>query len=237
LNQAIAELLERLNNRPFRKREGTRASLLESVDRPALRPLPVERFEFGSWQKARVNIDYHVEIDHHYYSVPYTLTGQRVEARCTGTTVEIFQNGVRVASHARGKVHYQATTIEQHRPKSHQRYLEWTPSRILQWAQTIGPETANLFQEILATRRHPEQGYRSCLGIIRLSKKYSRERVEAAARRACRQGACSFKSIESILERQLDRVPIEESSNGEPVQHDNIRGAAYFDPSKPPTLQ
>ena len=236
LNQAITELLERLNNRPFRKREGTRASLLERVDRPALRPLPVERFEFGSWQKARVNIDYHVEIDHHYYSVPYTLTGQCVEARSTGTTVEIFQNGVRVASHARGKARYQATTIEQHRPKSHQRYLEWTPSRIVEWAQTIGPETANLFQEILATRRHPEQGYRSCLGIIRLSKTYSRERVEAAARRACKQGACSFKSIKSILERQLDRVPIEESSNGEPVQHDNIRGAAYFGPSKP-TLQ
>jgi transposase len=237
LNQAIAELLERLNNRPFRKREGTRASLLESVDRPALRPLPVERFEFGSWKTARVNIDYHVEIDHHYYSVPYALTGQRVEVRSTGTTVEIFQNGLRVVSHARSEAPYQATTVEQHRPKSHQRYLEWTPSRILEWAQTIGPATAKLFQEILATRRHPEQGYRSCLGIVRLGKKYSRERVEAAARRAGMQGACSYKSIKSILERQLDRVPIEESSSGAAITHDNIRGAAYFDPSKPPTIQ
>ena len=139
------------------------------------------------------------------------------------------------AAHARGETHYQATTIEEHRPKSHQRYLEWTPSRILQWAQTIGPATAKLFEEILTTRRHPEQGYRSCLGIVRLGKKYSCERMEAAARRACAQGACSYKSIKSILERQLDRVPIEEPSSGVPVTHDNIRGATYFDPSKTPT--
>ena len=237
LNQAIVELLERLNNRPFRKREGTRASLFASVDRPVLRPLPAERFEFGTWKTARVNIDYHVEIDQHYYSVPYTLTGQKVEVRSTRTTVEIFQDGRRVASHARSETPYQATTIGEHRPKSHQRYLEWTPSRILEWAQTIGPTTAKLFEQILTTRRHPEQGYRSCLGIVRLGKKYSRERVEAAARRACAQGACSYKSIKSILERQLDRVPIEEPSSGAPATHGNIRGAAYFDPSKPPILQ
>src|SRR5258708_31147166 len=163
--------------------------------------------------------------------------GEGGEVRSTGTTVEIFQNGLRVVSHARSEAPYQATKVEQHRPKSHQGYLEWTPSRILEWAQTIGPATANLFQEILATRRHPEQGYRSCLGIVRLGKKYSRERVEAAARRAGMQGACSYKSIKSILERQLDRVPVEESASGAAVTHDNIRGAPCFDTRKPPPIQ
>lgn len=238
LNEAIAELLERLNQRRFRKREGSRQSLFETVDRPALLPLPEQRYEFGIWKKATANIDYHVELEHHYYSVPYTLTGQTVEIRATATTVEIFHRGQRVASHVRGYVPYQATTINAHRPKSHQRHLEWTPSRLIEWAQTIGPATGKVIEQIMATRPHPEQGYRSCLGILRLADKYSHARLEAAAQRACLLAVYSYRSIKSMLEKQLDRMPVETlSSPRPPVIHSNIRGADYFKSPKKPTLQ
>ena len=237
LNQAIAALLERLNQRPFRKREGTRASLFAALDRPALQPLPTERYQFGAWQTARVNIDYHIEIQRHYYSVPYQLTGQAVEVRLTEATVEIFHRGLRVASHARSREPYQATTVHQHRPKSHQKHLEWTPSRMLEWARTVGPSTAGLFERILASKPHPEMGYRSCLGILRLAQQYSLARVEAAAQRALHLKACSYQSVKSMLERQLDRLPVEEApAPRPPLEHDNIRGAGYFEaPAEPST--
>ncbi len=236
LNRAIAERLERLNQRPFRKREGTRASLFAALDRPALQPLPIERYQFGAWQTARVNIDYHIEVDRHYYSVPYPLTGQTVEVRLTDATVEIFHRGVRVASHARSQQPYQATTAHQHRPKSHQKHLEWTPSRLIEWARTVGPSTAGLFEQILASKPHPEMGYRSCLGILRLAKQYSMARLEAAAHRALHWRACSYQSVKSMLERQLDRMPPEEApAPRTPLEHDNLRGAGYFDTPEPPT--
>ena len=237
LNQAIAALLERLNQRPFRKREGTRASLFAALDRPALQPLPTERYQFGAWQTARVNIDYHIEIQRHYYSVPYQLTGQAVEVRLTEATVEIFHRGLRVASHARSREPYQATTVHQHRPKSHQKHLEWTPSRMLEWARTVGPSTAGLFERILASKPHPEMGYRSCLGILRLAQQYSLARVEAAAQRALHLKACSYQSVKSMLERQLDRLPVEEApAPRPPLEHDNIPGAVYFEaPAEPST--
>jgi transposase len=230
LNQAIAELLVRLNQRPFRKREGSRQSLFETLDRPVLRPLPANRYEFGDWQTAKVNIDHHVEFDRHYYSVPYQLTGRPVEIHATATTVEILHRGMRVASHPRSSVPYQATTTTEHRPKSHQKHLEWTPSRMIEWARTVGPATAELFQQIIASKPHPEMGYRSCLGILRLGKQYSLQRLEAAARRAVRLRACSYKSIKSILNNKLDRLPPEEpAAASPPLEHPNIRGADYFD--------
>ncbi len=237
LNQAIAELLQRLNQRSFRKREGTRASLFAALDQPALRALPAERYQFGAWQTARVNIDYHIEIERHYYSVPYQLTGQVVEVRRSETTVEIFHRGVRVASHARSRQPHQATTAHEHRPKSHQKHLEWTPSRLVEWALSVGPSTASLFEQILAGKPHPEMGYRSCLGILRLAKQYSMARVEATAQRALQLGACSYQSVKSMLERQLDRLPLEQMpAPRPPVEHDNIRGAGYFDAPEPPTI-
>ena len=203
LNQAIRELLWKLNQRPFRKRPGSRASLFQELDRPALGPLPQERYEFHQWATARVNIDYHVEFERHYYSVPYTLTGQMVEIRSTLTTVEIFHRGERVASHLRSHQPYKATTVNEHRPKSHQQHLAWPPSRLLHWAETVGPATAQLFTEILKSKPHPEMGYRSCLGILRLGTRYSNQRLEAAARRAVSTGACSYRSVKSMLERGL----------------------------------
>ena len=196
-----------------------------------------ERFELQQWATARVNIDYHVEIDRHYYSVPYVLTGQVVEIRSTLTTVEIFHRGERVASHVRSHQPYKATTVNEHRPKSHQQHLAWPPSRLLHWAQSVGPSTAQLFQAILESKPHPEMGYRSCLGILRLGQRYSPERVEAAAARALATGACSYQSVKSMLERGLDRQPLETPAPRPPLAHDNLRGAAYFDPSDTPRVQ
>jgi len=165
LNEAIEPLLERLNQRPFRKRrDACRASLFEQLDPPALRPLPVERYILAQWKKVRPNIDYHVEIERHYYSVPYQLVGEELEARYTAATVEIFYHGVRAASRHRGLAPHLATTLHDHRPKSHQAHLEWTPSRLIHWAETIGPATAQLVQIILESKPHPEMGYRACLG-------------------------------------------------------------------------
>lgn len=238
VNQAIQELLVRLNNRPFRKREGSRCSLFESLDKPVLRALPAERYEYGDWETHRVNIDYHVEFDNHWYSVPYLLTQQEVEVRATATTVEIFHRGVRVSSHGRSQVPHVATTVEDHRPKAHQRHLEWTPSRLVDWAKTIGPATADLFGRIIESKRHPEQGYRSCLGILRLSKQYTSQRVEAAARRAIALHACSYQSIKSILKCNLDNQTIEPTAPPKPpIDHPNIRGSEYFDAGDEPTVQ
>jgi transposase len=230
VNQAIAGLLVWLNQRPFHKREGSRASLFAQLDRPALKPLPATRYQFGEWNIARVNIDYHIQVDRHYYSVPYALVHQQVDVHLTAETVEVLHRGVRVASHARSYEQGKATTLPEHRPKAHQKYLQRTPSRLIEEAQQIGPHTGQLVEAILAAKRHPEMGYRSCLGILRLAKTYPVERMEAAARRALRARAWNFQSMDSILKNQIDRLPLP----GDPpvcsaVEHDNIRGADYFD--------
>jgi len=235
VNEAIAELLTRLNQKPFRKREGSRQSLFETLDQPALRALPAERYEYGEWKTARVNIDYHVEFGNHFYSVPYAFTQQEVEVRATASTVEIFHHGVRVASHLRSSVRYRSTTCHEHRPRSHQKHLEWTPSRLIEWARTIGPATAEVFDRIMAGKRHPEQGYRSCLGILRLGAQYSKERVEAAARRAAALNACTYQSVKSILKHNLDAVaPEPVSAPQPPLDHPNLRGPEYFDTGNSP---
>lgn len=230
VNQAIAELLVRVNQRPFRKREGSRATLFAQLDKPALKPLPATRYQFGEWETAGVNIDYHVEVERHFYSVPYALVHQEVDVHLTGETVEILHRGVRVASHARSYEAGKATTLAEHRPKSHQKCLGRTPSRLIEDAQQTGPCTGQLVEAILAARRHPEQGFRSCLGILRLAKTYPAERMEAAARRCLRARAYNFQSMDSILKNQLDRLPIPgEAPAQTAVEHDNIRGADYFD--------
>lgn len=230
LNQAIAELLVRLNERPFRKREGSRKSLFETIDRPALRPLPVEPYQYGEWKRVRVNIDYHVEFDKHWYSVPHQLVQCEVEVRATAEAVEIFHRGNRVASHARSHVHHRHTTIDAHRPKSHQRHLAWPPSRIVEWSATIGEATAQLVDRILHSNRHPEQGYRSCLGVTRLGGQYPHARVEAAARRALRLNACTYQSLKAILKNNLDgQAPEEPPESRPPVDHPNLRGPGYYE--------
>ena len=229
-NQAIGELLHRINHRPFRKRDGSRASVFEAIDKPALQPLPRERFEISEWARARVNIDYHVAFDGNFYSVPYNLVQEAVEIRSTAATVEVLHQGGRVASHVRSRGRGQAVTNNEHRPKSHQAHLQWPPSRMVQWAEEIGPYTAQLFERILADKPHPEMGYRGCLGIIRLAEKYPQERMEAAAERALLTGACRYRSIASILKNSLDRqpLPVSPTPSSAPPRHGNIRGAEYF---------
>ncbi len=230
LNQAIRELRDRINQRPFRKREGSRASQFAALDKPALNPLPAEPFDLSEWSRTRVNIDYHIVFDTNYYSVPYNLVHDVVEVRSTPTTIEIFRKGQRVASHLRARGHGHTVTIAEHRPRSHQAHLEWTPSRMARWAQSIGPYTARLFERILADKPHPEMGYRSCLGLIRLAGQYSASRMEAAAERALATGACRYQSVKSILKNSLDSVPPGDPppSSPPPPPHDNIRGAEYF---------
>jgi transposase len=241
VNQAISELLVHLNERPFRKREGSRATLFAQLDRPALRPLPATRFQFGEWETARVNIDYHIEVERHYYSVPYALVHQQVDVHVTAETVEVLHRGVRVASHVRSYVPGKATSLTEHMPKAHQKYLGRTPSRLIEDAQQVGPSTGQLVEAILAAKRHPEMGYRSCLGILRLAKSYPAERMEAAARRCLRARAYNFQSMDSILKNQLDRLPLPGDPPVQPaVDHDNIRGADYFDSppeADPPVMQ
>lgn len=230
LNQAIRELLPRINGKPFRKRQGSRTTVFKQLDKPALQPLPAERFDLSQWSRARVNIDYHIAFDTNYYSVPYNLVHEMVEVRSTPTTIEIFHKGQRVGSHLRGRRHGQTVTNPEHRPKSHQAHLEWTPSRMVNWARSIGPSTAQLFERILADKPHPEMGYRSCLGLIRLAKQYSMARMEAAAERALITGVCRYQSVKSILKNSLDRQPLPETtSSPPPPKHGNIRGAEYFE--------
>ena len=229
LNAAIRELLDKLNHRAFRKKDGTRSTVWEALDKPALKPLPMEPFDLSEWSRARVNIDYHVKFDSNLYSVPYNLVHELVEIRSTPTTVEILHKGTRIASHLRSRGRGQAITNEEHRPKSHRAHLEWTPSRMVHWAETIGPHTARLFERIMNDKPHPEMGYRGCLGIIRLAEKYSAQRVEAASERALLTGACRYKSVESILRNSLDQTPPSSPPPASTPPHNNIRGSEYFE--------
>jgi len=229
LNNAIAELLERLNDRPFKKLSGTRRTRFEEIDKPALKPLPAKRYEYADWTKVRVGPDYHVEVDGSYYSVPYELVKTQLEARATATTVEVIHQGKRVASHRRSTRRGQYSTLAEHMPRSHRAYAEWTPERIAGWASKSGPSVVEMVKKVMESRAHPQQGFRSCLGIIRLGKTYGSDRLEAACRRGLAIGAQSYKSIASILKQGLDSKPLDEhASTHEPIDHGNVRGPRYY---------
>jgi transposase len=228
-NAAIAECVAVINDRPFRKMAGSRRSWFEELERPAMRPLPPTRYEFARWRVGlKVNIDYHVESNRHYYSVPYQLVGSRVDVRATASTVEVFCASRRVASHRRDDTPGRHSTDPAHMPESHRRHAEWSPSRIVAWAERTGPATAALAESILASRPHPEQGYRSCLGIIRLGDRYGPERVEAACERALAARALSYRSVESILRHGLDSQPLRATPARTHPGHQNLRGASYY---------
>lgn len=228
LNAALRELLMEYNRRPFQKLEGCREALFLSLERPVLRPLPEQPYEYAEWRKAKVNIDYHVEVERHYYSVPYKLIRQAVEIRLTQTTVEILHRGKRVASHLRCQQPGRHTTVSEHMPKHHREYLDWSPSRLLRWAKQIGPNTAAVIEHILAARAHPAQGYRACLGILRLSRP-DPTRLEAACSRAQSLKAFSYKSIASILKHGLETCPLPQTLPLQiPITHAHIRGAQYY---------
>lgn len=228
LNEAIRGLLTRLNERRFQKLPGSRRTMFESVDRPALLPLPATPYVFEEWSYARVGIDYHIELDGHYYSVPYALVRKKVEVRATRTTVEVLFGGNRVASHPRSYLKGKPSTIKEHMPSSHRRYAEWTPERLERWAATVGPETASHVAAIMEHRTHPEQGFRAALGIMRLLKQYGPDRLEAACRRAARYRLYSYKGVANILKTGADRIDVKNPPASTPIVHDNIRGPGYY---------
>ena len=229
LNRAIWELVADLNARPMRRLGVSRRELFLELDRPALKELPAEPYEYAEWRLRRVGLDYHVDIDGHYYSVPHRLIREQLDARITERTIELFHKGERVAVHLRGGGRGRHTTIAEHMPSSHRRYAEWTIERIRRDAAAIGPSTAALTAFILENRPHPEQGYRACIGILRLARQYGAERLEAACDRGLDIGARSYGSIQSILKHGLDRRPPQPAAQGELLpDHPNIRGSRYY---------
>ncbi len=228
LNASIAKLLVELNERPLKVLGVSRRELFEQVDRPALRALPEHPYELSEWKKVRVAPDYHVEFEGHYYSVPYQLIKKQLDLRATARTVEVLERGKRVAAHRRNPSRGRHTTITEHMPKAHQAYLEWTPPRLIRWAGKTGPSTAELVETIMLSRSHPQQGFRACLGLMRLGETYGAERLEAACRRALAIGGLSYKSVKSILKSGLDSEPLLEPAETAPIEHDNVRGAGYY---------
>jgi transposase len=226
-NQAILELLGALNRRPFKKIPGSREELFLALDKPAARPLNAP-YVYAQWAKARVNIDCHIEVEGHYYSAPYPLVHEQLDVRLTPTTIEAFFKNRRVASHVRSFLKGRFTTLPEHRPPQHQNYLKWTPERIIGWTQKIGPHTALAAQEILKSKEYPEQGFRACLGLIRLADRYSPQRLEAACLRASQIKSHSYKSIKSILKTGLDRQTLMTDPQSLTLNHPHIRGQEYY---------
>ena len=230
LNDAIRTCLDAVNDRPMQVVGVSRRVLFEQLDRPALRPLPSHRYELATWKPCRVNIDYHVEVDHNWYSVPYQLIHEKAEARATHATVEVFFKGRRLASHARRTGRHQYATDPAHMPRSHRAHAEWTPSRLIDWAEHTGPATGRLVAGILERRPHPEQGYRACLGLMRLGRVHGMDRLDAACARAERLRSYRFRTVEHILTNQQDRLPLDEPAPARPaLTHENLRGAAYYE--------
>ena len=228
LNAAIRECVDKLNNRVTRHLGASRSHLFEDLDRPALKALPQAPYEYAAWKECRAGLDYHVEVEKHYYSVPHTLLRQKLWARLTQRTVEIFHRGKRVGAHVRCSSNRRHTTVRDHMPSSHRRYADWTPGRLERKAQEVGRNTATLVEIIMRERRHPEQGFRACIGIIGLARTYGSDRLEAACARALEIGTRSYTSVSSILKNNIDRKRPEGATDGPAIVHANIRGAQYF---------
>jgi transposase len=229
LNAAIRARSDAINDRPMKRVGVSRRTLFEQIDRPALMPLPATRYELAEWKGCRVNIDYHVEVAHNFYSVPYHLVHERVEARFTAATVEVFFKNRPIAAHARltGRGRY-ATQVA-HMPRAHRAHAEWTPSRLIAWAEQTGPATGRLVAGILERRPHPEQGYRACLGLMRLGREYGAGRLDAACQRAEQLRSYRFRTVEHILKHQQDRLPLDEPPARPALTHENLRGATYYE--------
>lgn len=228
LNQAVSELVGRLNSRPFNKLSGTRQELFESIDKPALNPLPQQPYVYANWKTTTAGKDYHVDLNEHYYSVPYQYADRKVEIRYTQRTVEVFCNNRRIASHLREDTPRESTTIKEHMPLSHQKYLQWTPQEISKCAHEIGPSVLGVVNRLVEERQHPAQAFRAAAGILHLAKQYSDGRLEAACRRALKIDGCSYKSIKSILKNGLDQKEIQTAGPIPLIHHQNIRGTNYY---------
>lgn len=227
VDAAITELLSSVNDRPFQKLPGSRASVFAELDAPALMALPRQRYELARFKTVKVHIDYHVELEGHRYSVPHALVGQALEARLTRHGVELLLRGQRVAAHARNERRGGYTTVEAHMPAAHRAHLEWTPQRLIDWGQRIGMACGELITRLLQTYKHPEHGYRSCLGLLNLSRRYGEARLEAACERALALGAFRYRHVRDLLANNRDQVPLAETEWTSPT-HANLRGPGYY---------
>jgi transposase len=229
LNAAIKPLLNQLNERPFQKLPGSRRSMFESLDRPAMRPLPPTPYVYAEWKRVRAAFDYHVDVDRHYYSVPHALVGCELWARFGAATVEVFHRGVRVASHVRSYQRGVHTTLPAHMPQSHRAHAEWTPARLLNWGASIGVNTGAVVEHLLKSKPHPEQGYRTCLGLLSLARQYGQLRLEAASALAIKLRSPTRKSVQSILKTGRDqRQPVDTTEQLDLPEHPNVRGPKYY---------
>ncbi len=236
LNRAIRALLVEYNDRPFQQLEGSRRSVFEKLEKPALKPLPPYPFEYEEWEQRRVNLDYHVRLraDEHNYSVPHRLVGETIDVRLTDKTVECFHKGQRVAGHLRSHQKNGHTTVPEHMPQAHREHAQWTPERIIHWVGKAGPCAAQVAQRILELRPHPQQGFQACRGLIRLGETHGSERLEAACERALAINAASYKTVNDILKQNLDKLPLPKTKTSTPaIAHDNVRGADYYQPQNP----
>ena len=229
MNAAIRELLEKLNGRLMRKLKKSRRDVFEEMDKPHAKALPEKPYEFAEWRKATVNIDYHIAVDQHYYSVPFRYLRDGVDVRLSAAMVEVFQRSERIAAHPRSFEKHRYSTLVEHMPPDHQKYVEWNPARITAWAAKTGPSTVRFVEALIKSKTIPEQAYRACLGVFRLAKSYPVLRVEAACERALRYNACSFKSLRLILEKSLDQQKDESTLTASSLpRHENIRGEGYY---------
>jgi len=228
-NEAIKKLLEELNHKPMQKIGKSRHEIFSEIEKPVLKPLPAYRYQMAEFKRASVNIDYHIEIDKHYYSVPHVYRGKEVVLRYTAHTIEVLCNGKRIASHQRRYQPHKFTTIPEHMPKSHREYKEWSPSRLIRWGKSLDPSVSELFENILASLPHPEQGFRRCLGIMRLEKTYGKQRLILACKRALVLRSYSYQTIKRTLKNNLETKPVPQMEMPlTSVQHENLRGATYF---------
>jgi transposase len=228
VDRAITPLMQRLNQKPFQKMPGNRATAFATLDAPALLPLPMQRYEMARFKTVKVNIDYHVEIEAHRYSVPHALVGQELDARITGHAVELLHRGQRVACHARSERRGAFTTVPEHMPAAHRAHLEWTPQRLIDWGESIGMATGAIVTRLLSANKHPEHGYRACLGLLSLAKRYGKPRLEAACTVALSIGACRYRNVRDILANKRDQVAPGATGDWVSPDHAHVRGAGYY---------
>ena len=229
INAAIKPKLIAFNQQSFQKMKTSRQALFDEVDKPALKSLPPEKYQYAEWQHAKIHIDYHFVFDDHYYSVPYKYIHREVEVRATAKTIECFCERTRIASHPRSYLRYKHSTIEEHMPKSHRAHAEWTPDRMRRWANKIGPSTMKFIDHLISSRAFPEQAYRACLGVLRLGSRYGEDRLERACAIAYESGATRYNQVETILKNKLDTVPHSRVMNTSIIpSHENIRGSDYY---------
>jgi transposase len=227
-NAAIARAMETMNGRPMRKLGISRRELFEKIERDALRPLPATDWEFAEWKRARVNIDYHIEVESFFYSVPHALIHAEVDVRVTERMIEIFHRGHRVGLHERRYMGARHGTAPEHMPSAHRRYAAWTPDRFRRWAATIGPHTEGLIVAMLAARRHPEQGFRTCLGLLKLYRSVEAAKAEAVSARALEIGAFNCKSVAVLLAGKSRASGARDGAPATLLDHENLRGPGYY---------